>query len=91
MTSAYLSLKFSINLFYKHYKLPYDCVDFLFQEELDLKDDFIYFLSNNQLKEKEIQEISFELNNISKLKYNRKYISNDKGLYKFIGNDQQLQ
>ena len=87
MTSAYLSLKFNINLFYKHYQLQYSCEDFLFQEELDLKDDFIYFLSNDQLKEKEIQEISFELNKISKLKYNRKYISNDKGLYKITGND----
>jgi hypothetical protein len=87
MTSSYLSLKFRINLFYKHYKFPDGCDDFLFQEELDLKDDFIYFLSNNQLKEKEIQEISFELNNISKLKYNRKYRSNDKGLHKLTGND----
>ncbi len=91
MTSAYLSLKFSIELFYRHYKLPEGCVDFLFQEELDLKDDFIYFLSNGQLKEKEIQEISFEFNNISKLKYNRKYRADDKGLYKIIGNDKQLQ
>lgn len=87
MTSAYLSLKFGINLFYRHYKLPEGCDDFLFQEELDLKDDFIYFLSNDQLKEKEIQEISFELNNISKLKYNRKYRPDDKGLHKIIGND----
>lgn len=91
MTSSYLTLKSSINLFYKHYKLPEGCDDFLFQEELDLKDDFIYFLSNDQLKEKEIQEISFELNNISKLKYNRKYRPDDKGLYKIIGNDKQLQ
>ena len=91
MTSAYLSLKSGINTFYRHYKLPYGCDDFLCQEELDLKDDFIYFLSNDELKEKEIQEISFELNNISKLKYNRKYRSDDKGLYKIIGNDKQLQ
>ena len=87
MSSAYLSLKFSISLFYKHYNIRRGCEDFLFQEELDAKNDFIYFLSNNELSHKEIQEISSELNKISKLKYNRIYKSNDESLYEITGND----